>query len=143
MAYGRTGMHSCQPSLLQSGIYTKFLSMLVNTTKKIQVGHDVAPGTTMGYLTSTQGLDKMERHIADATSKGGIVPCGGKTLTNLPGNLFAPTIISGMIPSMLTSQEEIFDPPLGLYRFETERRKPSRWQMILAWALPHTSSPKI
>ncbi|RMZ44154.1 hypothetical protein CA14_004161 [Aspergillus flavus] len=91
MAYGRTGMHSCQPSLLQSGVYTKFLSMLVNTTKKIQVGHD-----------------------------GGIVPCGGKTLTNLPGNLFAPTIISGMIPSMLTSQEEIFGPPLGLYRFETE-----------------------
>lgn len=25
-----------------------------------------------------------------------------------------------MIPSMLTSQEEIFGPPLGLYRFETE-----------------------
>ncbi|KAE8329579.1 Aldehyde/histidinol dehydrogenase [Aspergillus sergii] len=105
---------------VQSGVYDKFLSMLVNATNQIQVGHGAAPGTTMGALTTTRGLDKMERHIADAISKGGKVVCGGKRLTNLSGNFFAPTIISGMTPSMLTSQEEIFGPLLGLYRFDTE-----------------------
>ncbi|KAE8423824.1 aldehyde dehydrogenase [Aspergillus pseudocaelatus] len=105
---------------VQSGVYDKFLSILINATKKIQVGHGAAPRTTMGALTTTRGLDKMERHIADAISKGGKVAYGGKRLTNLSGNFFAPTIISGMTPSMLTSQEEIFGPLLGLYRFETE-----------------------
>ncbi|KAE8337297.1 aldehyde dehydrogenase domain-containing protein [Aspergillus arachidicola] len=105
---------------VQSGVYDKFLSMLVNATNQIQVSHGAAPGTTMGALTTTRGLDKMERHIADAISKGGKVACGGKRLTNLSGNFFAPTIISGMTPSMLTSQEEIFGPLLGLYRFDTE-----------------------
>ena len=105
---------------VQSGVYEKFLSMLVNATKKIQVGHGAAPGTTMGALTTVRGLNKMERHIADAVSKGAELSYGGKRLTNLPGNFFEPTIISGMTPSMLTSQEEIFGPLLGLYRFETE-----------------------
>ncbi|RDK46545.1 aldehyde dehydrogenase, partial [Aspergillus phoenicis ATCC 13157] len=105
---------------VQSGVYDTFLSMLVNATKKIQVGHGAAPNTTMGALTTTRGLEKLERRIADAISKGGKIVCGGKRLTNLPGNFFAPTIISGMTPSMVTSQEEIFGPLLGLYRFETE-----------------------
>ncbi|KAB8226524.1 aldehyde dehydrogenase [Aspergillus novoparasiticus] len=120
---------------VQSGVYDKFLSMLVNATKKIQVGHGAAPGTTMGALTTTRGLDKMERHIADAISKGGKVVCGGKRLTNLSGNFFAPTIMSGMTSSMLTSQEEIFGPLLGLYRFETEQeavRKANDTSMGLA-----------
>jgi acyl-CoA reductase-like NAD-dependent aldehyde dehydrogenase len=105
---------------VQSGIYDKFLSMLVNATKKIQVGHGTAKETTMGALTTSRGLTKMERHIADAISKGGQIAYGGKRLTSLSGNFFQPTIISGMTPSMLTSQEEIFGPLLGLYRFETE-----------------------
>lgn len=106
---------------VQSGVYDRFLSMLVTATKKIQVGHGAAPGTTMGALTTTRGLEKMERHIADAVSKGGMIAYGGKRLfNNLPGNFFAPTIISRMTPSMLTSQEEVFGPLLGLYRFETE-----------------------
>lgn len=105
---------------VQSGVYDKFLAMLIDATKKIQVGHGATPGTTMGALTTTRGLDKMERHIADAISKGGKVAYGGKRINNLSGNFFAPTIISGMTPSMLTSQEEIFGPLLGLYRFETE-----------------------
>lgn len=105
---------------VQSGVYDKFLSMLVNATKKIQVGHGAAPNTTMGALTTTRGLEKLERHIADAISKGGKIVCGGKRLMNLPGTFFSPTITSGMTPSMLTSQEEIFGPLLGLHRFETE-----------------------
>ena len=105
---------------VQSSVYDKFLAMLIDATKKIQVGHGAAPGTTMGALTTARGLDKMERHILDAVSKGGQVVCGGNRLSHLPGNFFAPTIISDMTPDMLLSQEEIFGPLLGLYRFETE-----------------------
>lgn len=105
---------------VQSGVYDKFLSMVVDATKRIQVGHGASPGTTMGALTTTRGMEKMERHISDAVSKGGKIVHGGRRLDHLRGNFFEPTIISGMNSSMLTAQEEIFGPLLGLYRFETE-----------------------
>jgi acyl-CoA reductase-like NAD-dependent aldehyde dehydrogenase len=105
---------------VQSGVYDKFAAMVVEATKKIQVGHGADAGTTMGALTTLRGIEKLERHIEDAVSKGGKIICGGKRLGGLRGYFYEPTIISGMTSSMLTAQEEIFGPLLGLYRFETE-----------------------
>jgi acyl-CoA reductase-like NAD-dependent aldehyde dehydrogenase len=46
--------------------------------------------------------------------------CGGKQPEHLSGYFFEPTIISEMTEEMMASQEEIFGPLLGLYRFDTE-----------------------
>ncbi|KAJ5866678.1 hypothetical protein N7534_001231 [Penicillium rubens] len=89
---------------VQSGVYDRFLSMLVDATRRLRVGHGADPETTIGALTTKSGLVKLERHIADAVAKGGKIP----------------TIISGMSSDMLTTQEEVFGPLLGLYQFETE-----------------------
>jgi acyl-CoA reductase-like NAD-dependent aldehyde dehydrogenase len=105
---------------VQNGVYDKFAAMLVEATRKIKVGHGAEPGTTMGALTTGRGINKMQRHVADAVAKGGKVLHGGKTADGLTGYFFQPTIISDMTPSMLTTQEEIFGPLLGLYRFDTE-----------------------
>lgn len=107
---------------VQSGVYDKFLSMVVEATKRIRVGHGARPDTIMGALTTTRGIEKMERHIADAVSKGGEIVCGGRRLDHFNGNFFQPTVISGMTSSMLTTKEEIFGPLLGLYKFETEEQ---------------------
>lgn len=107
---------------VQSGVYDQFLSMVVEATKRIRVGHGARPDTTMGALTTTRGVEKMERHVADAVSKGAEVVCGGQRLKHLNGNFFQPTVISGMTSSMLTTKEEIFGPLLGLYKFETEEK---------------------
>ena len=105
---------------VQSGIYDRFAQRLLEATTALKVGHGADPSTRMGALTTVRGIEKMERHVSDAVSKGGNVLCGGQRMHNLPGNYFQPTIISGMTASMLTTQEEIFGPLLGLYRFETE-----------------------
>ncbi|KXJ84727.1 NAD-dependent aldehyde dehydrogenase [Microdochium bolleyi] len=94
---------------LQSGIYDRFTQMVLEATQKIRVGHGAEPGTTMGPLTTSH-----------AVSKGGKLLCGGKQPENLRGYFFEPTIISEMTSEMMASQEEIFGPLLGLYRFETE-----------------------
>ena len=104
---------------VQSGVYDTFLRMIVNATKQLKVGHGASPGTTMGPLATSRGIEKLERHVADALAKGGRLELGGHRL-QLEGNYFRPTIISGMSADMLTTQEEIFGPLLGLYRFETE-----------------------
>lgn len=105
---------------VQSGVYDKFASLVLEATQKLKVGHGVDASTTMGALTTKSGMEKMDRHVADAISKGGKTLCGGHRVPNMKGNFYQPTIISGMTSSMLTTQEEIFGPLLGLYKFETE-----------------------
>ena len=105
---------------VQSGVYDQFAQKMLQATQKLRVGHGADSDTTMGALTTPRGIEKLERHVADAVSKGGKVLCGGSTPRGLGGYFFEPTIISGMTASMLTTQEEIFGPLLGLYRFETE-----------------------
>ncbi|OAQ64921.1 succinate-semialdehyde dehydrogenase [Pochonia chlamydosporia 170] len=104
---------------VQSGIYDEFAKRMLAATQKLKVGHGNDASTTMGALTTVRGIEKLERHVDDAVSKGGKVLCGGKRIDG-PGYFFQPTIISDMTSSMLTTNEEIFGPLLGLYKFESE-----------------------
>ncbi|KAJ4203214.1 hypothetical protein NW767_005326 [Fusarium falciforme] len=106
---------------VQSGVYDKFTQKMLGATQKLKVGHGAETGTTMGPLTTGRQVEKVEKHVSDAVSKGGKILCGGKRPSGLKnGYFFEPTIISGMTPDMLTTQEEIFGPLLGIYKFETE-----------------------
>lgn len=106
---------------VQSGVYDQFTQMMLEATQKLRVGHGADEGVTLGPLTTARGVEKMERHIEDAKKKGGRILCGGKRPQAPQGGFFfEPTIIADMAPDMLTSQEEIFGPLLGLYKFDTE-----------------------
>jgi succinate-semialdehyde dehydrogenase/glutarate-semialdehyde dehydrogenase len=108
---------------VQSGVYDKFAEMMCEATQQnIRIGHGSDPSTTMGPLTTSRGVEKLERHVADAVSHGGKILCGGKRPANLTGYFFEPTIISDMNSEMLSTREEIFGPLLGLYKFETEEQ---------------------
>lgn len=105
---------------VQSGVYDKFAQMMLEATQKIKVGHGSDPSTTMGPLTTSRGIEKLEHHVADAVKHGGKILCGGKKPAGLRGYFYEPTIISGMTSEMLSTREEIFGPLLGLYKFQTE-----------------------
>ncbi|RNJ59405.1 Succinate-semialdehyde dehydrogenase, mitochondrial [Verticillium nonalfalfae] len=106
---------------VQSGVYQEFAKLILEATRKIRVGHGADAATTMGALTTSRGIEKLERHIADAVEKGGKILCGGRQPpARAGGYFFEPTIIADMHQSMLTTSEEIFGPLLGLYKFETE-----------------------
>jgi succinate-semialdehyde dehydrogenase/glutarate-semialdehyde dehydrogenase len=105
---------------VQRGVFKKFEGMLVDMVKTMRVGHGAAPDTTMGAVTTDRAIDKLERHVADAKSKGATILTGGKRPPGLPGNFFEPTIMSNMTEDMLSCKEEIFGPLLGLYVFDTE-----------------------
>jgi succinate-semialdehyde dehydrogenase len=105
---------------VQSGVYDMFAQTMLEATQKIKVGHGSDPSTTMGPLTTSRGVEKLERHVADAVKLGGKILCGGKKPAGLSGYFFEPTIISGMTSEMLSAREEIFGPLLGLYKFDTE-----------------------
>jgi len=63
------------------------------------------------------GVEKVSRHISDATEKGAKVMLGGN---NLEGNFFEPTVLTDMTESMAITSEETFGPIAAIYPFNTE-----------------------
>ena len=63
---------------VQAGVYDAYAEKLVAATKKLKVGDGFETGTVLGPLINRKAVDKVERHLADATSKGARVLLGGK-----------------------------------------------------------------
>jgi succinate-semialdehyde dehydrogenase/glutarate-semialdehyde dehydrogenase len=85
----------------------------------MQVGDGFEAGVVAGPLINPAAVDKVEEHIADATSKGAKVVAGGKRHA-LGGTFFEPTVLTGVTRDMLVANDETFGPVAPLFRFETE-----------------------
>ena len=105
--------------LVQDGIYDAFAAKLAEAVKKMVVGPGLKGDTQQGPLINAQAVEKVERHIADAVSKGAKVMLGGKRHA-LGGTFFEPTILTGVTADMRCTREETFGPVAPLMRFKTE-----------------------
>lgn len=63
-------------------------------------------------------VQKVERHLVDALSKGGKVVAGGR---KLEGQFFEPTVLADATDDMLCAKEETFGPFAPVFRFKTEQ----------------------
>jgi len=104
---------------VHENVKAKFIKQLVSELETIKVGNGLEPTTTMGPLINIQAVEKAQKHIADALSKGASIVFGGKSHI-LGGTFFEPTIIDNMTDDMLTSCEEIFAPVVVIFSFKTE-----------------------
>jgi len=104
---------------VQSGVYDAFAEKLKVAVSKMVVGAGLEGDTQQGPLINKPALDKVKRHIADATSKGAKIILGGQPHA-LGGTFFEPTILIDATQDMLIASEETFGPVAPLFRFETE-----------------------
>ncbi|ELW68779.1 Succinate-semialdehyde dehydrogenase, mitochondrial [Tupaia chinensis] len=96
--------------LVQSGIHDAFVAKFAEAMKKnLRVGNGFEEGTTQGPLINENAVEKVEKHLSDAVSKGATVVTGGKR-HQLGRNFFEPTLLSGVTQDMLCSREETFGP---------------------------------
>jgi succinate-semialdehyde dehydrogenase/glutarate-semialdehyde dehydrogenase len=102
---------------VQDGVYDKFAEKLAIAVKGLKVGPGTESGVTIGPLINKAAVEKVEEHIADATSKGAKVVLGGHPLG---GNFFEPTVLTGVTAEMKVAREETFGPVAPLFRFRTE-----------------------
>ncbi|KUY59400.1 MULTISPECIES: NAD-dependent succinate-semialdehyde dehydrogenase [unclassified Burkholderia] len=105
--------------LVQDGVYEAFTRKLADSVRALRVGNALAGDVDQGPLINEAALDKVERHVADATAKGARVVVGGKRHA-LGGTFYEPTVLTGMTPDMLIAEEETFGPVAGCFRFTTE-----------------------
>jgi succinate-semialdehyde dehydrogenase / glutarate-semialdehyde dehydrogenase len=104
---------------VQSGIYDRFAEKLAAAATAMKVGDGLEQDTKIGPLIDENAVTKVERHIADALSKGARVITGGKRVDG-PGSFFTPTVITGVRVDMLAMREETFGPVAPLMKFETD-----------------------
>jgi succinate-semialdehyde dehydrogenase/glutarate-semialdehyde dehydrogenase len=105
--------------LVQEGVYDAFVAKLVDAVKKLRVGDGLAGVTEQGPLIDEKAVAKVEEHVADALAKGGKIALGGKRHA-LGGTFYEPTIITGVMPSMMVAREETFGPVAPVFSFKTE-----------------------
>jgi len=105
--------------LVQSGIYDAFAERLAQAASQLQVGDGFDTGVAQGPLINQAALDKVERLIGDAQSKGARIVTGGRRHAR-GGLWFEPTVIAGVTTAMDVARQEIFGPVAPLFRFDTE-----------------------
>ena len=104
---------------VQDSVYDAFAARLAEKVKGFKVGPGTEPGVVIGPLIDQQGLEKVEKHVADALGKGARAIVGGKRHER-GGLFFQPTVLANVTPDMLVSREETFGPVAPLIRFKTE-----------------------
>ena len=103
----------------QAGIFDEFTRRLAEKAGAMKVGRGFEDGVSQGPLIDRQALEKVERHVADATSRGAVVVTGGKRHA-LGGTFYEPTVLAGVTMEMAMAQEETFGPVAPVYRFDTD-----------------------
>jgi len=104
---------------VQDGVYDEFAEKLADAARNLKLGDGLDSSVTTGPLINDDAVLKVEEHISDAVTKGATVVTGGNRHA-LGGHFFEPTVLTGVTPEMMVTQDETFGPVAPLFRFEDE-----------------------
>lgn len=102
---------------VQDAVYDRFVDQLALRVRSIQVGNGFEAGVSQGPMIDDKAIAKIERHVADALSKGARLVTGGKKIGE---RFFEPTVLADATADMLCTREETFGPVAPVLRFKTE-----------------------
>jgi succinate-semialdehyde dehydrogenase/glutarate-semialdehyde dehydrogenase len=101
-------------------IYDQFLQACVEKTSKLRVGDGMDPQTDVGPLIHERQLHIVESQVEEAKALGARVLTGGRRLSEIGPNFYAPTVLADVTHEMRIMREETFGPVLPIMAFETE-----------------------
>ncbi|MDD0809459.1 NAD-dependent succinate-semialdehyde dehydrogenase [Curvibacter sp. RS43] len=108
---------------VQRSVQAAFSQKLAARVAALPVGPAQQPASLIGPMINARAVEKIERHVQDALAKGARLETGGQRLqgSGLDGpHYYAPTVLSGVTPDMVLTQEETFGPVAPLFTFDTE-----------------------
>ncbi|MGP1309388.1 MAG: NAD-dependent succinate-semialdehyde dehydrogenase [Phycisphaerales bacterium] len=105
---------------VHSSIREEFVAKLGKAIEGLKVGRGTAEGVDIGPMINDAAMEKIESHVDDARSKGARIPVGGgrKKIDGLADRFYQPTLVDGMIESMLCATEETFGPVAPVRSFD-------------------------
>ncbi|KZO98059.1 succinic semialdehyde dehydrogenase [Calocera viscosa TUFC12733] len=105
---------------VHSSVYADFASRLAQKVDGFKIGNGMDKETTHGPLIHERAIEKVQRHVDDAVSKGASILVGGKRAEGMPGFFYEPTVLCDVDPHAEITDEETFGPVAALIKFETE-----------------------
>jgi len=105
---------------VQAGVYDRFAQLLSQRVVELKVAPATDPGAQIGPMINSRALAKIVSHVENATRHGAHILTGGKRLTELGPNYFAPTVLTEANDRMALFSEETFGPVVPLFRFDDE-----------------------
>ena len=123
--YLNTGQACICPNRLfvhKSGVEA-FTKEFVSRVIKMRAGNGLEQGINIGPLVNQKAIEKVERQVVDATSKGAELLCGGHRLMDDGldrGYYYAPTVLSNVTSEMLIYREETFGPVAPIIAFDDD-----------------------
>jgi succinate-semialdehyde dehydrogenase/glutarate-semialdehyde dehydrogenase len=105
---------------VQAGVHDRFVEKLAARIALLKVGPASDPASQIGPMINARAVEKIDRHVGDALEGGARVVVGGKRLSALGPNYYAPTLLAGADARMACSCEETFGPVVPVTRFDTE-----------------------
>lgn len=123
--YLNTGQACICPNRLfvhKSGVEA-FTKEFVSRVIKMRAGNGLEQGINIGPLVNQKAIEKVERQVEDATSKGAELLCGGHRLMDDGldrGYYYAPTVLSNVTSDMLIYREETFGPVAPIIAFDDD-----------------------
>jgi len=104
---------------VQSGIHDAFVAGLTERMAALKVGPGTNPATQCGPMITKMAVEKIDRLVSEAVSRGARVHTGGAPLPG-SGFYYPPTVLDNVPVDAAMASEEIFGPVAPVYRFETE-----------------------
>jgi succinate-semialdehyde dehydrogenase/glutarate-semialdehyde dehydrogenase len=111
---------SVERCYVAQGIYESFLKACVEKVAKLRVGDGMDASTEIGPMIHERQLRIVEEQVEDARRRGARVLAGGRRLSELGPNFYAPTVVADVTPEMNLMQEETFGPVLAVAAFSGE-----------------------
>lgn len=100
--------------------FDRFVELCAEKAQRLKVGNGLDRDTDVGPLIDGRQLKVVEGQVADAIARGAKVITGGRRLTELGSNFYAPTVLTNITGDMRLLQEETFGPLLPILPFESD-----------------------
>jgi glyceraldehyde-3-phosphate dehydrogenase (NADP+) len=108
-AYGGQTCISTQRILVLEPHFGTFRDALVHATQQIVSGDPAREDVVNGPLIDAHQCTRVARWVEEARQGGASVLCGGHMLDRVR-NVYAPTLLTGTLPTMRINAEEVFGP---------------------------------
>jgi len=122
-AFGAAGQRCMALSVaILVGEARTWLPDIVEAAKQLKVGSGFDPSVQVGPMITPQALQRAEALIQSAVDEGATIALDGrgvKVAGYENGNFLAPTIVTGVTPSMQIYKEEVFGPVLCVMEAES------------------------
>jgi succinate-semialdehyde dehydrogenase/glutarate-semialdehyde dehydrogenase len=105
--------------LVQSSVAEVFTQKLVAAAEALSLGNGLTDGVDLGPLVNARAVQDVDALVQATVEAGALVACGGSP-SELGGNFYSPTVLTGVTPDMAVFRNEIFGPVAPITTFDTE-----------------------